>query len=110
MIIPEAFGALTVISLVFAVLMIAGAVVGITLWFLIDGRLPEHHGGLRRMAVLLLALIGFFSVLGSVSTEESKEVLRIILGLLRGAGLLVVWTLVVYDLVRYFDLKQQDAV
>jgi len=107
-IIPEAFGPLTVVSLVFAILLIVGAVADLILWLLIDGWLPDNHGGLRRLAVLLMALIGFFSVLGAISTEEPKELLRILLGTLRGAALLVVWTLVIYDLVRYFEYKQQQ--
>lgn len=108
MIIPEAFGPLTIVSLVFAILLIVGAASDLALWFLIDGHLPDLHGGLRRAAILMLSLVGLLSVIGSVSTDDLQETLRVLLGTARGAATLIVWTLVVYDLVRYFEYKQQE--
>lgn len=105
MIIPDGFGPLTVVSLVFAVLLVAGAACDVVLWALIGNKGPDRHGGVRRVAILLLTLIGLLSVIGSVGDEELKNMLRYVLGVLRGAALLVVWTLVIYDLVRYFDVK-----
>lgn len=103
MIVPEDITPLTYINLTLAGLLVLGALADLVLYALLRVKNANGEGGLRVVAVFLLTLVGLLSVIGSVTPNDVDAVLRPTLGVIRGAALLLVWTLVVYDLSRYMN-------
>lgn len=108
MVVPEEVGALTYINLILAGLLLFGAIIDLVLYALLRVKNANGEMGLRVVAVFLLSTVGLLSVVGSITGEDIDAILRPILGISRGAGVMLVWTLVVYDLSRYMNERVES--
>lgn len=103
MIVDEPFSDLTLVNLVLAGLLLLGALADLVFYSLLRDKRIDGTGSLRVLAVIVLATVGILSVLGSILPNSADEPLRWILGILRGGGILLVWTLAISDLTRYMN-------
>jgi hypothetical protein len=105
MVLTDDFGAYSVINLILAGILFLGALADLAIYALLKVKNQNGEGALRRLAVAVLATIGLLSILGSILPDRTiaDSLTRLALGTLRGAGIVLVWMLLIYDLNRYMN-------